>query len=431
MSKELWISWWENCEKALVLIVYSVIKRDIYGTKVKIKKKLKIKTKIGKEMKATQILKRNIYGAAAGIFMLAATVPSLVLPKFASAEQLQNRQIELSSAAVGQTGVTYKISFDAASSYTMRGIIVDFCDGSGSPIIGSANCSLPSGMVVGATISSFEIDSSDVSGSWSATTINGGQTLSLTNATGNAVTNGDTVEIEVSGFTNASTANSTVYARILTYDTTSISGYESDNPLSYQDHGGVAIAITPNIGVTATVQETLLFCVRGDNPTDQCGNSGSPQLPNVVLGDGDPPVLRTTNPDTGSVYYQISTNAAQGVIIRMKGTTLQSGTNDIDPIGGIASDLSSGEGFGFRTFAATSPGDADGTLTDQAPYAQGSGLWAFDATALGQTYGQAIAQSTGPVYNINKQIEFAARAAGSTPAGVYTTNLSMVAVGRY
>lgn len=377
-----------------------------------------------------QILKRNAYGIAAGIFMLAAMVPSLVLPKLASAEQIQDRSIELSSAAPSQTGVTYSITFDVASDYSMQGIIVDFCDGvTGSPIIGSSNCSLPGGdMVVGTTIDSMTVEGgSDIAADWSATTINGGHTLSLTNATGTAVTNGQTVNIAVSGFTNTS-AVGTFYARILTYDTSSISTYTSNSPLSYNDHGGVALSINPLIGVSATVQETLMFCVRGVNPDTQC--TGGVDAPNITLGEGDPAVLQTNQASTGSVYYQVSTNAALGVTVRMKGATLTSGSNTINPLGPAAIGLT-GEGFGFRVFGATSPAGTEGTLSEEPPYNGAANNWAFDETNLSDTYGQAIASSTGPVYDVNKQIEFAARAAGSTPAGVYTTDLSMVAVGRY
>lgn len=378
-----------------------------------------------------QIIKRNAYAFAAGLFLLAAAVPSIVLPRLASAAQVQSRSIQLSTAAPSQSAI-YNIKFNVASNYTMRGIIVDFCDGpAGSPIIGSSNCTLPGGnMVVGTTIDSMTANSVDVASGWSAATLNSGRTLSLTNATGTAVTSGHTIDIAVGGFTNTS-ATGTFYARILTYNTDSISGYTETNTLTYQDSGGVALSINPNIGVTATVQETLMFCVRGDEPTSQCGG-GSPQAPNVVLGTGNPRVLSTNTVDTAPVYFQLSTNAASGAIVRLKGDTLKSGSNSIPAIGAVSSALGSpgNEGFGFRVGDPAPLGTAEGAVAAVAPYENGS-QWAFDSAETTSTYGDIIASSTGPVYDINKLIEVAARAKGSTPAGVYTTSLSVVAVGTY
>jgi len=382
-----------------------------------------------------QIIKRNAYAFAAGLFLLAAAVPSIVLPRLASAAQVQSRSIQLSTAAPSQSAI-YNIKFNVASNYTMRGIIVDFCDGtSGSPIIGSSNCTLPGGdMVVGTTIDSMTANSIDVASSWSAATLNSGRTLSLTNATGTAVASPQTVDIAVSGFTNTSEVG-TFYARILTYNTDSISGYTATNTLTYQDSGGVALSISPNIGVTATVQETLMFCVRGDEPTAQCGNSatpGSPLAPNVVLGSGNPSVLSTNSVDTAPVYFQLSTNAANGAIVRLKGDTLKSGTNSIPAIGGTAVDLGDAgdEGFGLRVGAGTVLANSEGSINGEPPYNDGAN-WAFNSANTTSTYGDIIARSTGPVYDVNKLVELAAKAKGSTPAGVYTTSLSLVAVGTY
>ncbi len=65
--------------------------------------------------------------------------------------QVQFRSITLSdngasggsiSSGVGSgTAVTYQVSFKAATTYTIKGIVVDFCDGSnGTPFIGDPTC---------------------------------------------------------------------------------------------------------------------------------------------------------------------------------------------------------------------------------------------------------------------------------------------------
>src|SRR4051812_9931436 len=57
--------------------------------------------------------------------------------------QVQQRKIKMSSSVVSDTGVSYEVSFNAATSYNIHGIILDFCNASSTPIIGDSTCSAP------------------------------------------------------------------------------------------------------------------------------------------------------------------------------------------------------------------------------------------------------------------------------------------------
>jgi hypothetical protein len=379
-----------------------------------------------------QIIKRNAYTFAAAVFTLAAVLPSMIAAKPAAAATAQatERQITMGSSAVSASA-SYEVSFKAATAGAIQGIVVEYC--SDSPIASSTSCTAPTGFSVGTSSPAVDSTNGKLTGSWSAAS--GGTSnnrLTFTKAGGDTLAQGDKVIFSTAGYTNPS-VEGTFYARILTFATTAnATGYTTGTLTNAIDAGGVALSITKSIGVTATVQETLMFCVRGDEPTAQCGG-GSPTAPNVVLGTGSPLVLSTNAVDTAPVYFQLSTNAANGAIVRLKGDTLKSGTNSIPAIGSVSSALGTAgsEGFGLRVGNPNTPlGSEEGTVGAVAPYNNGS-QWAFDSTETTSTYGDIIASSTGPVYDINKLVEIAARAKGSTPAGVYTTSLSLVAVGTY
>lgn len=380
-----------------------------------------------------QIIKRNAYAFTAGLFALAAILPSVVTVQPVSAEALlANRQITMSNPNKGATGVSYEVSFEAATAGSIQGIVVEYC--ALSPIINSTTCEAPDGFSVGTSSVTVDTGDSELTDTWTAAS--GGTSnnrLTLTKAAGDTLTlNGDVI-FSTSGYTNPNdTDEDTFYARILTFaDDDHATAYVTGTLTNVIDAGGVALSTADNIGVTATVQETLTFCVSGASPTASCGGVTSAD---IVLGSGTPPVLRVNAPDDASVFFQISTNAIHGATVRLKGDTLKSGGNIIDAIGSTPSALDepANAGFGFRiTDTGVTPAtNASGTVSGIAPYNDADD-WAMDLTKTTSTYGDEVASSAGPVYSVNKAINFGAKAGGTTPAGAYTTNLSLVAVGKY
>ncbi len=373
-----------------------------------------------------QIIKRNAYAFAAGLFLLAATVPSIVVPRLASAAQITERSIKMSSSAASASSQTYQIQFDTATTSAIEGVVVDFC--SDTPIL-SASCSFPSGMTVGSTYGS-QTGLDGTHGTWSASLINSNHSVLVENtAASDSITSGTTVTVTVSGFTNPSSVG-TFYARIVTYvDADVADDYVSATPGTHIDDGGVALSTTATVNVSATVQETLTFCVSGTVPGAGCS---APSAPSITLGDTGPPVVLDTNDVySDDINFQLSTNAANGAIVRMKGASanLTSGSNTIPAVGsGVSATpvtISAGTAaFGMRL------ADADGVLADAAYDATGNdfNMVAADITS---TYGDEIASVSAPVSNADVPVYFGATASATTPAGVYTAAFSLIATSTY
>ena len=54
-----------------------------------------------------------------------------------------------------------------------------------------------------------------------------------------------------------------------------------------------------------------------------------------------------------------------------------------------------------------------------------------DAGSVTGTYGDRVAYSTEPCYRINNSYTFAATASLTTPAGIYTANMNLIATGTF
>lgn len=327
-----------------------------------------------------QQIKRPLYFVAVLVSAASLTNVGVVFAD-ATGGQVQSRSIMMSDNAVSGssitsgvgsgTNVTYRVTFTPASSYTLKGIILDFCSGvgatPGTPFIGDSNCPLPTNFSIGA---SPTVDVSTptetppaytggpvtpatgiaTSSSWTASSLadpstpGSHQVLKLTNADGIAVDPSTSYTFAISGITNPSDLG-TFYGRLITYssNTGDIDSYSHDNPGTYQDYGGFALSTANSVQVTAKVQETLSFCVVGTptpvvpatlpvTPPATCADGSAPA---ITLGHGTNNTLDSGAIDTNGVFTFVSTNALHGVVIRMRngnsnGTTTTCGGLSID-----------------------------------------------------------------------------------------------------
>ncbi len=112
----------------------------------------------------------------------------------------------------------------------------------------------------------------------------------------------------------------------------------------------------------------------------------------------------------------------------MKGDTLKSGSFTITPDGAActADVTATGvEQFGVRISTAGLG------QTATAPYNCLAGRHGFDSTNTNTVYGQEIASTLGATDISTSTIELAAKSAGTTEAGVYTSTLTLVATATY
>jgi len=95
-------------------------------------------------MKIKNGVRRSLYVFGA-ISLTVATVFSGIVGHASAATQITSRSITMANSNQGTSGVSYKITFTPAASYTAKSIVVDFCDN--DPLPGDS-CTLPTGFSV-------------------------------------------------------------------------------------------------------------------------------------------------------------------------------------------------------------------------------------------------------------------------------------------
>lgn len=381
-------------------------------------------------------LKRSAYILIAMALTIAGLVPALMGKAYAYT-QLTSRSIQMSSSAVSATSTTYLVSFTATAA--AKNIRVDFC--SQSPLY-TDTCSTPSGFTAsGATFTNV----SGVSG-WAVTSSAAGQ-VTINNAS--ALTPG-AISYSLGGITNPST-NGTFYARIYTYVAQTNDYSTASAPGTVADFGGIALSTANLISITAKVQETLTFCVSGAVLQATNLTCTSATTPTLTLGHGSPAVIDQTAVDVASAYTQVSTNASSGISMRMKsGNTCANGglsnsggttCNIPGAPGGTSSSVNMPAGtaaFGLFVAASANNATGSGTITPATTY-NGNGhttissdlFYGMNGTNVTSTYGDVIATSAAPTSLTNNQLVFAATAALTTQAGIYTVNESIITTGTF
>jgi hypothetical protein len=402
----------------------------------------------------------------------------MVTQNKAYAAQFTNRSIQLSDSSVSGTSittgvgsgtnVTYQVSFTPSATGQAESLVIDFC--SQNPIINDT-CTTPTSMsAASATVSSV---SGNVGGTgWTITPTAGRVKLANDGNTAHDALPSTQQIFRLSGITNPSTVG-TFYARIYSFANNSWGTYASATSAgNFLDYGGIALSTTTAITITARVQESLMFCVTASNPTAWTAHDCSDTLvasnpPALVLGHGSPTaVLDSSAVDVGSIYSQLSTNATSGAVINIHNSNTSCGglsanggtTCAIPPINsgsnaGASAMTAGTAAFGLFVSSSTAdPSGGVGTITPSSIYHNNSHVtvptdvwYGMDtATALGagtipatytggvtSTFGSTIASASAPVYRVENTYTFAATAALTTPAGIYTANLSMIATGSF
>jgi len=267
-------------------------------------------------------------------------------------------------------------------------------------------------------------------------TIQGTSTSSHFEVGGTAEAASSTIVLTMGGITNPSTLGS-FFARIYSYNggTADPDWFSVSNAGTDIDFGGVALSTAQAVNITARVQEKLQFCVSKADPTTDCGGTTTP---NLVLGHGTPTVLDETATDTDTAYVQVSTNAQSGVVIRMKNSNACGG---LSRDGGAVCDIPA-VNSGAATAAAITQGVAEfglrcttsGSLIAQAPYAHATNFGMDTVTGaenVTTTYGDTILSSATALNNVESTLTYGATASLTTPAGIYTATMDLIATGTF
>ena len=391
------------------------------------------------------------------VVMVLSLLISTAMPATVWAAQLNGRSITMSDSGpsagtittgVGSgTNVAYQLKFSVGNNGAVGGIVVDFC--ANSPLYFDT-CTAPTGFNANSATTTLGTQSGVGAGGNFGVYTTGpvANRIVLTRASASSLTSPLIIGMgngTSNGFTNPSTVG-TFYARIYTY--TSAAQAQAHNQTAAtggeQDFGGVALSTAMVITITARVQESLIFCVSGAAPAANCGGVTTPAITLGHTAGGTAKIIDSSNVDTGFAYTQVSTNALSGVVIRMHnsnacgGLSVDGGTTcDIPPVnagGATPFAMTAGTaGFGMNISLGTS---GTGTITPDGNYYDGNvAHFAMDSTTSGSnvttTFGDNIASSTGPVSNVNNTLTFGATASNSTPAGLYSANLALIATGTF
>lgn len=341
---------------------------------------------------------------------LSQVVASLTLLVFAailvvsvpvSAAQLVDRSLTLSSSEPGGTA-THKFDFEIPTTGNVGSIAFQYCT------TASGTCTTPTDLdTTGATLAAQ-------TGATSFTIENSANGTPYITRTAASVTSGTAVSYTLGTITNPSTTNTTFYVRISTYASTDTSG-------SAVDAGVVASSTANQINISASVDETLVFCTGTSGiTTSSCsGATGT----DVDLGS-----LTPSTTGTGVSQFGVSTNASSGYAVTIAGTTLTSGANTIDALAAQTASTQGSEQFGLNLRANTTPSfgtDPDGAGT-AAPTANYNTVDSFRFVT-----GDTIASSAAADDFRRFHAAYLANVAGSTPAGTYTTTMTFVATATF
>lgn len=311
-------------------------------------------------------------------------VTYLVLPVSASAAELTTESTVLSDPTTSHAATQYTLTQSGVTTTPIKCIKVLFstaADGTGG---------LPTGMSLGTpTFTGLYVPTP---ASWTATVA--GAAVNLTYATGETPASASGRTIILNGITNGSTANTTYYATVSTYNDVNCSSSSVDT------NGKSTFVFTNGVVVSATVNPTLTFTV--DSTTCDLGVLGA-----AITGKCSHTMTAASNATSGYAISYISS------------ATLTSGANTITANGGTAvANAVGGEQFGLNLKLNTTPaiganvsGSGSGVATTQY---NTSNSFAFD------TLGATVATTSAPSLLNTFTVSYIANIDAVTQAGQYT-----------
>lgn len=340
-----------------------------------------------------------------GLLVLALIAAPLIINTQASAAQITNRKVTLSSSVPSATS-SYTFTFTVPTATAIQSVSFQAC------LAASGSCTAPGGTfsTTGSSLSAQPTNLGAASG-WTVSNATAGS-LRLSNSS-NATAPSGSQTVGFSGVVNPTATNSTFFFRITTY-----SGSDwSTGPL---DSGTVAVSTSTQIQVALSVDEALTFCTGTSITGTNCGTAtGS----SVALGTGS-----TTATSSGTSIMAASTNGNSGYSITVNGATLTSGANTITALStGAASSIGTKQ-FGLNLVANTTP--SVGTAVSGTGTAAAAANYNTSNTFRFGT-GETVASVAGPTNANAFTVSYIANIDGLTPAGTYTSNLNYIATANY
>ncbi len=328
------------------------------------------------------------------LVVLALVVGLYVKVLFASTATYTAGALLLSTPAIN-SAATYTITVSGVTTSAIKCIQVQFTTAIGST-------SKPTGMNVTSATFSGTSNYVPTPASWVVANDNTNGIVQLTDAGGETPASASNRTIVLSTITNGSTAGTSYYAEVSTFNNT-------DCVTSPVDNGNMAYAYSSGVNVTATVNPTLTFTVGSTS---------------CALG-----TLSALTP--ASCFHTIvaGTNAATGYTISyLPATTLTSsgtGTPTISAIGGTAATSSTGnEQFGINLKANITPAvGADPSGGIGAPLSNYDTANNFAFNPAGANIANAAAPSAATTFTVSYLANISALTEAGACATIVTYNI--------
>jgi hypothetical protein len=397
-------------------------------------------------MKTSKKINRLGYLLTAVGLFVAVLLPSMNAHK-ASAAQINARKLTVSSSAIGTTtvdvagnavaagsggnGAKTRHTFDITvpgTGTTVQSIEFLYCT---TPIPGTT-CTAPTGMDASTVASIAGQSGTNLTGFALGTSGNAPTANRIRINRTSATTIGSDTAAQyffgTGGGTNwikNPTSTGTFFVRITTFTD---NGYATT-----RDQGSVASSTATQIDVTAKVQEKLKFSVASAYiaPNSTCDVLTGPGA--VALGDVDG-ILDSSQQYDAHSYFRLSTNAINGTTVYYSGDTLKSGTNDINALTSETTTTAGTEQFGLANDSGDTGKYSFTDLTRNANYDEGNGVLGsgtppkFNYAVGSVTSPTPIASSANVVICDTGSVRYIGNIGTTTPAGVYTTTITYIAV---
>jgi hypothetical protein len=325
---------------------------------------------------------------------VAVMVAALVLGGQAQAAGLAPRSIQVGSSGQGVT-TSYTINATTATGANIGSIGFQFCT------TATGACVVPGGVDTTATTLTAQSP--------------GGFTMNHTTNGAPFIFDAGTPLIAAStamSYTlgvvkNPTTANLSYYVRITTYTGT-------DGATGAVDTGTVALSTAQPVQLTGVTPEILVFCV-GTNITGNCTTiSGN----TIDFGDFSPTATRS-----GMSVMQAQTNAANGYVVTVTGTTLASGVNTIPALAAQTGSVIGTSQFGLNLRANATPAvGADPTGVGTGTYTGTYGT----ANQYRFNNGDPVASAAVPTNANTFTSSYIVNIGGAQAAGVYTATMTYI-----
>jgi hypothetical protein len=324
------------------------------------------------------------------------------LPASVAALGIKSRSIQLFNNEPSAT-TTYKISFTIVTPDTMGSLDVLFC--ANSPISGDT-CDVPLGLDISNAVLSSQTGLTDFS---SFPVSSNELLLSRTSST---ITPPLPVTLTFNNMVNPSSIGP-YYVRLAAYATTNGTGPSVD-------FGGLAFAITNELEINSYVPPYLTFCAGVVISTYNCSTASGDY---INFGE-----LNPSHSSQADSQLLIATNAGNGYVIQIYGTTMTAGNAIIPALSSLDSSKPGTSQFGLNLTANSVP------TIGAAPDGPGSGLPTLGYNQSNKfqfVSNDVIANSSNTEDYRRYTVSYLVNVSKSQPPGIYVSTVTYVAAGSF